>query len=678
MKYRLLLCGLCLAACTASAQTVFVWGQNYHDLNPERDQTSMVAGASAVLATISDGVGPMTFGGVTALVLRVIRMEDAHTNYVVYADRTNSPGLVHWSIPPLTAQRYRFVGTAYGATETNDIVDRWVTATNTPVGSGGSTSLTITNVQDLDWQPVWTIDANGDMRPATTDRDLLPLTHFGGDIGSSTQRWRVIYASNLVADSISGSIEALDTGAVHKVDAEYTNAVALASSALQVETNYSAGDVLPAVDAFAAVNFNPTQVVAAANAGPLVTNIPVASSSPVFQVPVNVGLQTRPDPRVEYSEVVVAPTNADAAYTVSSVTMTSRPLLSLRGGVTNNNTTSPKPVVLLSEWRDSGASSQSNKASAFQWAYPLDGANDVVWGASLYHLPNGIRPLGGTFAVQDHPDARGSEQADYMMWLAEAGGEAYFGLTFVPAGSDTHSHRLWVSGSYAWWNVGNGDMDFRIDGTADYAYQYDAGLNRHGWGGQGVPAVPFHFTNGTARFDGPSTGAALIVNGHMRLLSKTTPPTASVDGPTLYATNGELQVIDSSGNYTLLSPHPDGDGWWFVSENEFTGKRVEIDMETLAKEVQRLSGKPIMTVTSTPPRRTWRQRELELVQAAQAERAEWDRRKSEAEDAMLRGDLSARDIPPLRDRPPVYVPKPEPAWITAATNRAQRAQPGKD
>jgi hypothetical protein len=213
MKYRLLLFGICLGACAASAQTVFVWDQNYNDLNPERDQTSMVAGASAVLATISDGVDPVTFSGVTALVLRVIRMEDAHTNHVLYADRTNSPGLVHWSIPPLTAQRYRFVGTAYGATETNDIVDRWVTATNTPVGSGGSTSLTITNADPIAISNTTAVGAPDGYMPAVSNGAIVlgppPAGGNGGGIqsinGDTNAAQLIVGNSPIVVTNIGGT-----------------------------------------------------------------------------------------------------------------------------------------------------------------------------------------------------------------------------------------------------------------------------------------------------------------------------------------------------------------------------------------------------------------------------------------------------------------------------------------
>lgn len=187
------------------------------------------------------------------------------------------------------------------------------------------------------------------------------------------------------------------------------------------------------------------------------------------------------------------------------------------------------------------------------------------------------------------------------------------------------------------------------------------------------------YVNGTSGWVSVGCGA-VYPNSMLHLGSPITmqnwtgaPPTAYTSGVMLWPTNGELQVMDASGNTTQLSPH-DGDRWVFRSANMYTGKRIEIDMETLAEELQRLSGRPIISVTYERPSKTWEQAQDERIAQARAARDHYDRVRADAEDAMLRGDGPADGIPPLRDRPTIPPREPEPAWITAATSRVARVQ----
>jgi len=59
-----------------------------------------------------------------------------------------------------------------------------------------------------------------------------------------------------------------------------------------------------------------------------------------------------------------------------------------------------------------------------------------------------------------------------------------------------------------------------------------------------------------------------------------------------YNTTGEIRVMDSAGNATLLSPHDDETNEWiFMSKNTRTGEVYRVEMEALVAEVERLSGK---------------------------------------------------------------------------------------
>lgn len=86
-----------------------------------------------------------------------------------------------------------------------------------------------------------------------------------------------------------------------------------------------------------------------------------------------------------------------------------------------------------------------------------------------------------------------------------------------------------------------------------------------------------------------STMWGVTHNGGMWLVTQTSTPTAPTSAAGLAtittADVAELKAIDGSGNVTLLSPHSNGK-WIFDSENMFTGRRLLIDTERMARTVE--------------------------------------------------------------------------------------------
>jgi hypothetical protein len=74
------------------------------------------------------------------------------------------------------------------------------------------------------------------------------------------------------------------------------------------------------------------------------------------------------------------------------------------------------------------------------------------------------------------------------------------------------------------------------------------------------------------------TNAIVIPNG-------TAPVGARTNAVDLYATAGELRVMDAGGTATLLSPHDEDNYWIYDSEDTMTGETLRIDVEKLLRFV---------------------------------------------------------------------------------------------
>jgi len=81
-----------------------------------------------------------------------------------------------------------------------------------------------------------------------------------------------------------------------------------------------------------------------------------------------------------------------------------------------------------------------------------------------------------------------------------------------------------------------------------------------------------------------------ITVGGAIMLDGTSIPTASQGFAGIYTNNGELYALDENGNSTQLSPHNKDGLWWYNSTNVETGKTLQIEMETLTKDINKLLG----------------------------------------------------------------------------------------
>ena len=91
-----------------------------------------------------------------------------------------------------------------------------------------------------------------------------------------------------------------------------------------------------------------------------------------------------------------------------------------------------------------------------------------------------------------------------------------------------------------------------------------------------------------------ATVAALSVEGSIRL-KNTSNPSNVTDSAHIFAkddgSTSEVYVRDEAGNETKISPHNQSGEWEYYSKNVNTGKVFRVNMESLIKEVERLSGK---------------------------------------------------------------------------------------
>jgi hypothetical protein len=73
------------------------------------------------------------------------------------------------------------------------------------------------------------------------------------------------------------------------------------------------------------------------------------------------------------------------------------------------------------------------------------------------------------------------------------------------------------------------------------------------------------------------------------LFNGTQPAGTLTNGASFFCASGEMKVIDSAGNVTLLSPH-DREGRWIHDETNFKGRRLRVDMERLVLALNTLLG----------------------------------------------------------------------------------------
>lgn len=134
----------------------------------------------------------------------------------------------------------------------------------------------------------------------------------------------------------------------------------------------------------------------------------------------------------------------------------------------------------------------------------------------------------------------------------------------VGIGTFNPGAKLDVRGS-AIFNEDGADVDFRIEGdTQPNLFFVDASADNIKIAGIAARAT----TEGT---------------NHLDIFDGTAPVGTLANGISLYSTSGELRVMDSAGNATLLSPHAKDGSWIYDSFSPTTGKHLRVDMERMVK-----------------------------------------------------------------------------------------------
>ena len=97
---------------------------------------------------------------------------------------------------------------------------------------------------------------------------------------------------------------------------------------------------------------------------------------------------------------------------------------------------------------------------------------------------------------------------------------------------------------------------------------------------------------GNLKIGGTAVRATTEGVAHLDLFNGTNPAGTLANGITLYASAGELNVLDAGGVNTLLSPHDQRTGEWiFLSKNTRTGRVLRIETERLLRVLNaRLGG----------------------------------------------------------------------------------------
>ncbi len=93
---------------------------------------------------------------------------------------------------------------------------------------------------------------------------------------------------------------------------------------------------------------------------------------------------------------------------------------------------------------------------------------------------------------------------------------------------------------------------------------------------------------GSIQIGGTAVHATIAGTNHISMFNGTAPTGALTNGASFYVSSGEMNVIDSAGNVTLLSPHDrETEEWIFYSRHTPTGRVLRVRMEELVKRLNR-------------------------------------------------------------------------------------------
>ena len=98
-------------------------------------------------------------------------------------------------------------------------------------------------------------------------------------------------------------------------------------------------------------------------------------------------------------------------------------------------------------------------------------------------------------------------------------------------------------------------------------------------------------TLGRLQLGAATTHATTIGHNLISIFNATAPVGTLTNGASFYVSSGEMQVIDSGGVVTQLSPHdPETGEWWFNSKNTVTGRVFRVHMERLMRRLDEMFG----------------------------------------------------------------------------------------
>ena len=218
---------------------------------------------------------------------------------------------------------------------------------------------------------------------------------------------------------------------------------------------------------------------------------------------------------------------------------------------------------------DSDAESGSNAGSTF-YLKAYDDSGTLIGNALQVTRATMAATFGGlvTFARNSNGNAAWTAvpatgtNASFGTFT-NTGGTMYVGRDDSAGGQfggTAYAGAIWVSGAYPLILATNGAERMRVDSSGNLAQ---------------VGGI-FSIGGMTARGTTNPTNAINLFNG-------TAPVGTLTNGATFYAASGEMRVMDSSGNSTLLSPHDDEGNWVFDSVDTVTGRHLRIDVEKLLR-----------------------------------------------------------------------------------------------
>lgn len=90
---------------------------------------------------------------------------------------------------------------------------------------------------------------------------------------------------------------------------------------------------------------------------------------------------------------------------------------------------------------------------------------------------------------------------------------------------------------------------------------------------------------GNLKVGGAADRATTVGTNHLDIFNGTAPAGTLSNGGSIYASSGELYMMDAAGNATLQTPHDEDGNWIFYSRNTVTGRVLRIDMERMMKAI---------------------------------------------------------------------------------------------